>query len=61
MFDDREVVYALPSSSSDSKKLLSGSADVYLAAVVKLPGVPYASLHCGPLLEEDFPVGSEAS
>ena len=33
------------------KKLLSGRADVYLAAVVKLLGVPYASLHCGWLLE----------
>ena len=43
-------------SSDTEKKLLSGSADVYLAAVVKLPGVPYASLHCGPLLDEDFPV-----
>ena len=37
------------------KKLLSGSADVYLAAVVKLPGVPYASLYRGPLLDEDLP------
>ena len=41
-----------------SKKLLSGGADVYLAAVVKLPGVPYASLHHGPLLDEDFPADS---
>ena len=56
MFDGREVVFALP-----SKKLLSGRADVYLAAVVKLPGVPYLSLHCGPLLDEDFPVDSQAS
>ena len=61
MFDGREVVLALPSSSSDRKKLLSGRADVYLAAVVKLPGVPYASLHCGPLLDEDFPMDSQAS
>ena len=44
-----------------SKKLLSGRAGVYLAAVVKLPGVPYASLHRGPLLDEDFPVDSQAS
>ena len=43
------------------KKLLSGGADVCLAAVVKLPGVPYASLHRGPLLDEDFPVDSQAS
>ena len=43
------------------KKLLSGRADVHLAAVVKLPGVPYASLHRGPLLNEDFPVDSQAS
>jgi len=42
-------------------KLLSGRADVYLAAVVKLPGVPYASLQHGPLLDEDFPVDSQAS
>ena len=44
-----------------SKKLLSGRANVYLAPVVKLPGVPYASLHRGPLLDEDFPVNSQAS
>ena len=44
-----------------NKKLLSGKADVYLAAVVKLPGVPYASLHRGTLLDEDFPVDSQAS
>ena len=43
------------------QKAASGSADVYLAAVVKIPGVPYASLHCGPLLEEDFPVGRQAN
>ena len=43
------------------KKLLSDRADVYLAAVVKLPGVPYASLHRGPLLDENFPVDSQAS
>ena len=29
---------------SHSKKLFSGRADVYLAAVVRLSGVPYASL-----------------
>ena len=40
-----------------SKKLFSGRTDVYLAAIVKLPGVPYASLHCGPLLDEEFPSG----
>ena len=44
-----------------SKKLPSGRADVYLFAVVKLPDVPYASLHCGLLLDEDFPVDSQAS
>ena len=43
------------------KKLLSGRADVYLAAVVKLLGFLYASLHRGPLLDEDFPVDSQAS
>ena len=43
------------------QKLLSGRADVSLAVVVKLPDVPYASLHCGLLLDEDFPVDSQAS
>ena len=43
------------------KKLLSGRADVYVAAVAKLPGVLYASLHRGPLLDEDFPVESQVS
>ena len=39
------------------KKLLSsGRTDVYLSAVMKLPGVPYASLHRGPHLDEDFTV-----
>jgi len=62
MFDGREVVFALPSSSSDTEKIcLVVEQMSYLAAIVKLPGVPYASLHRGPLLDEDFPVDSQAS
>ena len=61
MFDGREVVCFAVQFVRHRKKLLSGRADVYLAAVMKLPGVPYASLHHGPLLDEDFPVDSQAS
>ena len=61
LFDGREVVGSLCFAEQfvrHRKKLLSGRADVYLAAVVKLPGVPYTSLHCGTLLDEDFPADS---
>ena len=60
MFDGREVVFALPSSSSETAKICL-VVDVYLAAVMKFPGVPYASLHCSPLLDEDFHVDSQVS
>ena len=63
MFGGKEVVFALQNSSSDTEKscLVVEQLDVCLAAVVKLPGVLYASLDRGPLLDEDFPVDIQAS
>ena len=46
MFDGREVVFALSSSSSDTaKSCLVVEQNVDIAAVVTLPGVSYGSLH----------------
>ena len=49
MFDGREIVLALSSSSSDTaKSCLLVEQNVDIAAVVMLPGVWHASFHGNP-------------